>query len=169
MSKEGGESSLVYGTSDGTSRASPESSVRTAGESACEKAGKPGRARLPQPQLPGRSRGCAASVSGICQQARGLLEDFQVPSFSPSLGRWDHPSMLFFGRTKDFQRTVRKMVCLDSLWVPVLPPPHQPGTSLSVAGGQPGGIGWEPAGASSYHAWTSAALGLARDTTPVPW
>lgn len=57
MSKEGGESSLTYGTSDGTSTASPESSVWTTEESACKKAGKSGRARLPQPQIPGQSPG----------------------------------------------------------------------------------------------------------------
>lgn len=52
LSKEGGESSLTYGTSDGASTASPESSVWTSEESACKKAGKSGRAHLPQPQLP---------------------------------------------------------------------------------------------------------------------
>lgn len=51
-------------------------------------------------------------------------------------------------------------------------PPSTPSTwhlSGSVAGGEPGQIGWEWQRPPSYHAWTSAAVGLARDTTPVPW
>lgn len=153
LSKEGGESSLTYGASDGTFTASPESSVWTTEGSACKKAGKSGRAGLPRPQPPGAKPRTTPPLLWSPEYVSGQEDSLKISKSQVSPQVWDGGKVgpcinVIPWQDKGlshFPRTVRKMV-----WTPTGPsPPSTPSTwdlSGSVAGGEPGRIGWERQG-----------------------
>lgn len=94
LSKEGGESSLTYGMSEGKSAAGPVSPEWwTPGEEACNKSRQIRQRKcLPLPQFPlvgsPGPHWLLTPESLEWQWAGGLhLKDFQAPSFSPNLKR----------------------------------------------------------------------------------
>lgn len=131
LSKEGGESSLTYGTSDSPSTASPESLMWwTTEEGTCNKNQQiKQREHLPWPQLPSLGSSgprwlCLSNPEYVTGQ-EDFLKIFKPRVFPQiwegGIPRWEggrHWCPLY--RTSEDG--------LDPNWVPVLSLPHQPGT-----------------------------------------